>query len=311
METILITGGAGFIGSHLSRWCIDRGYKVIVVDNCSTGDVKNIHPDAIFFRSDITDPDLYEKLSEFSIQSVFHLAAQSSGEVSHNNPVEDIRINTLGTVQILEFCKKNRIERFLYASSMAIYGNPEYNPVNESNYPNPESFYGLSKLCSEQYIQHYYYSGIKTTIFRMFSVYGPGQNLLNLKQGMVSIFLAYLLNNEPLLIKGSLERFRDFIYIDDICSAWIEALDNEASYGKTYNLGTGIKTRVDELVSSLFSVMDLDPNTYTVKICGNTPDDQFGLFADIDCISKDLKWKPVNTLSMGLEKMVKWAQSAK
>ena len=311
MATILITGGAGFIGSHLARWCLRYGHSVLIVDNCSTGNPENVPEETVFFHEDITSPGVYEDLKKYQIDAVFHLAAQSSGEISFENPVEDIRVNTLGTVQLLDFCKKSGIPRFIYASSMAVYGNQGHNPVHEDDIPAPLSFYGISKVSSEQYVSHYSRSGINTTIFRMFSVYGPGQNLSNMKQGMISIFLAYLLKNEPLVIKGSLERFRDFTYIDDVCKAWMTALDNEQTYGETYNLGTGIRTTVRELVAALFSAMDSDPGTYQIVVSGNTPDDQFGLYADIKRITRDLNWKPEYTLGGGLEEMIKWARTVK
>lgn len=311
MKTILITGGAGFIGSHLAKWCLRRGYSVVVADNCTTGIPENIPEGTTFLHEDITEQRFYERLDLFPIDVVFHLAAQSSGEISHDNPVEDIRINTLGTVQLLEYCRKKEIRRFLYASSMSVYGNQERNPVSEETLPQPLSCYGISKLCSEQYINHYSRPNMNTTIFRMFSVYGPGQNLSNMKQGMVSIFLAYLLKAEPLTIKGSLDRFRDFIYIDDVCSAWMAAIDNKASYGKVYNLGSGSKIFVKDLVLQLFNAMNIDPYKYQIDVSGSTPDDQFGLFADIYRITKELEWKPEYELKTGLSKMIRWAQTQK
>lgn len=308
MTTILITGGAGFIGSHLARWCINKGYTPLVVDNCSTGREENVPTGAEFIRGDITDPALYTRLVSYQIDAVFHLAAQSSGEVSFDDPVADMRVNTLGTLQMLEHCKKNGINRFIYASSMAAYGNPDNNPVCEDIFCRPLSFYGISKRCSEEYVNHYSGAGIHTTIFRMFSVYGPGQNLSNMKQGMVSIFLAYVLQNEPVIIKGSLERFRDFIYINDVCRAWMDALFNASSYGKTYNLATGKKTTVGELVRLVCSAMNRDPDSYPVVVSGVTPDDQFGLYADISRLTHDIGWTPGHDLKRGLDEMARWAE---
>jgi UDP-glucose 4-epimerase len=137
----------------------------------------------------------------------------------------------------------------------------------------------------------------------MFSVYGPGQNMENLKQGMVSIYMAYLLQGKPILVKGSKDRFRDFIYIDDVVDAWISAIDKTRSFGKIYNLGTGMKTHVYELIREEIAVFDQDPDEYLVMYEGSTPADQFGLYADISRITADLRWQPKTRLRVGLQKM--------
>lgn len=308
MSRILITGGAGFIGSHLAKKCIASGDSVTVLDNLSTGNEANVPEGAEFIEGDISAIKTFRGLSGSKFDCVLHLAAQSSGEVSDERPGLDLNVNALGTLYLLEFCRKQNIPRFLYASSMAVYGNPPSVPVPEETPLVPLSFYGISKMTAEQYIRHYAETGLKTTVFRMFSVFGPGQDLSNLKQGMVSIFLAYLLKNEPVLVKGSPDRFRDFIYIDDVADAWYRAIDTRKTFGKTYNLATGKKTRVDELVREEIRSLGLDPKTYPVRYEGSTPADQFGLYADIDRIRKDLDWKPRYSLQQGLAVMARWAK---
>ena len=127
-----------------------------------------------------------------------------------------------------------------------------------------------------------------------------------MKQGMVSIFLAYLMKNEKIWVKGSKDRFRDFIYIDDVVGAWCSSLENEKTFGKTYNLATGRKTCVGDLVRKEISLYGLNPKTYPVKFEGSTPADQFGLYADISQIQRDLKWKPQISLDEGLKRMISW-----
>nr|WP_321351998.1 NAD-dependent epimerase/dehydratase family protein [uncultured Methanoregula sp.] len=303
---ILITGGAGFIGSHLAKRCLHAGYDVTIVDNLSTGEPANIPQGVNFIDADISSPEWLDPLKQKPVHAVLHLAAQSSGEVSDEHPDLDLKVNTLGTLLLLKWCLENHVNHFLYASSMAVYGNVEHNPVHEDVYCYPLSFYGISKYTSEQYIRHFSKKGLNTTCFRMFSVYGPGQNMKNMKQGMVSIFLAYLMNNEPVHVKGSKERFRDFIYIDDVVDAWLLALDNPKAFGKTYNLATGRKTLVGTLVDEEILAFGLNRKTYPVKYEGNTPADQFGLYADISRIRKDLNWEPQISLPEGLKKMVSW-----
>jgi UDP-glucose 4-epimerase len=303
---IIVTGGAGFIGSHIARRLTDTGYEVIVIDNLFTGTADNLPRGVEFIHGDISQKKSVSSLSGEGIYAVLHLAAQSSGEVSNEKPGLDLKVNTLSTLQLLQWCKKNSIPRFVYASSMAVYGDIRKNPVRETQICDPLSFYGISKLSSEHYIQHFAREGLATTCFRMFSVYGPGQNMTNMKQGMVSIFLAYLLQGKEIWVKGSRDRFRDFIYIDDVVTAWCSCLENEKSYGKIYNLATGKKTCVGELVHKEIEFYGLDPETYPVRFEGATPADQFGLFADISLIKQDLGWRPEVSLDDGLKKMIAW-----
>lgn len=309
VKKILITGGAGFIGSHLAKRCIDGGDSVTIVDNLSSGDISNVPEDAECIIGDISEKKTYRTLlAGRKFDCVLHLAAQSSGEISDERPDLDLRSNTLGTLLLLQWCKKQDVPRFLYASSMAVYGNPQKVPVSEATPPAPLSFYGISKMAAEHYIFSYSGKGLQTTVFRMFSVYGPGQDLNNLKQGMVSIFLAYLLKNEPVWVRGSRDRFRDFIYIDDVADAWYKSISNKKTYGKTYNLATGRKTFVHELIREEILSLGLDPDIYPVRYEGFTPADQFGLYADIGRIRKDLDWKPRYSLKDGLALMARWAK---
>lgn len=305
---LLITGGAGFIGSHLAQRCLSMGCDVTIIDNLTTGQRENIPAGAVLIEGDISDGRTLDRIPAGRIDAVLHLAAQSSGEISNEHPDLDLRVNTLGTLLLLSFCMRRGIPRFIYASSMAVYGDPARNPVSEGDPCRPLSFYGISKLASEMYVNHFAREGLQTTCFRMFSVYGPGQNLGNMKQGMASIFLAHLLEGKPVHVKGSGDRFRDFIYIDDVVEAWIRALDNPATSGKVYNLGTGVRTLVRELVREEILAFGLDPDRYPVTYSGSTPADQFGLYADISNLEKDLGWKPVISLDLGISRMVSWAR---
>jgi len=308
IKKILISGGGGFIGSHIARRCLQQGYEVTIIDDLSTGKIANIPEGARFIQMDIADEKAYGNIPS-SFDVLLHLAAQSSGEISNEDPLKDFKVNTLGTALLLKLCRDTGISRFIYASSMAVYGNASKNPVSEEDRCEPLSFYGISKLSSEHYVQHYHREGLNTTCFRMFSVYGPGQNLDNLKQGMVSIFLAYLLKGEVIWVKGSKDRFRDFIYIDDVVDAWIQAIEDPATFGNIYNLGTGEKTCVSRLVEEEIRQFGFEPGHYPVKYEGSTPYDQFGLYADISKLKRDTGWSPRHNLERGLKKMVAWARS--
>lgn len=297
-RNFLVTGGAGFIGSALARELLRRGNDVVVADNLFTGYRENVPEGAVFIEMDISNPVHYDRLADMKFDAVLHLAAQSSGEASFHDPWYDFNSHVTGTFLMLEYCRKKGTPRLLYASSMSVYGTPEYLPVNEDHRPQPMTYYASGKLAAEAYIKLYSSLGVDTTVFRMFSVYGPNQNLANKMQGMVSIYLSFILENQPITVKGSKERFRDLVYIDDIVDAWLTALDSPAAFGKTYNLGTGHKTTVGELLS-LMTKCAGNPD-YPVEFTDGTLGDQFGLYADIGSLHRDLGWQPRTDLRTGL-----------
>jgi UDP-glucose 4-epimerase len=306
---ILVTGGAGFIGSKIAHRLLADGHRVWVVDNLSTGSTKNVPDGAELVELDVSRPKLAETLPHERFECIVHLAAQSSGQISHESPQLDVMTNLFGTMQLLEWARVSGVRRFLYASSMAVYGLTEESPIREDARFVPHSFYGINKLASEHYLNHYQGLGLSTTAFRMFNVYGPGQNLANMKQGMVSIYLAYLLAGERLLVKGSGERFRDFIYIDDVVDAWVKAMGTPAADGRVYNLASGRRTVVSELIAELLGAFGIDPAAYHVEYTDPTPGDQFGIYADISRIRSELGWEPRVDLATGLKRMVTWARA--
>lgn len=236
-----------------------------------------------------------------------HLAAQSSGELSGEDPLHDIRINALGTLLLSRWCTRNAIRRFLYASSMAIYGNPQQLPVGESQPCVPLSCYGISKWASENYLRLAARDGLSSTSLRMFSVYGPGQNMENLKQGMASIFMAYMAQGREVPVTGSLRRFRDFVYIDDVVEVWLSTLALTATPSAAYNVGSGQPVTVRALLDELLKVMRL-PADYPIEERAGAPSDQFGLYADVQLIERDLSWRARTPLATGLGRMADWVR---
>lgn len=302
----LVTGGAGFIGSHLSRRLIKEGWGVHIVDNLSTGFESNVPEDAEFTLLDISKYDFIKYLPKDKFDAVFHLAAQSSGEASFDDPIYDLMTNCTSTLMLLEWCFRNKIGSFIYASSMSVYGEQKKQPVKEDSFCNPNSFYGVGKLASEGYINIYAKMGLNTTILRLFNVYGPNQNMDNLRQGMVSIYMAYIANDEEILVKGSKNRFRDLIYIDDVIDIFIKCINNRATYGKCYNVATGKKTFVHELLDAELKTFGYEPGKYPVRFEGSTPGDIMGIVADIAAINEATGWKPRIPLPLGLKKMREW-----
>jgi len=290
MANYLVTGGAGFIGSHLAKRLLKDGHKVFIFDNLSAGNVSNIPQGAIRVGA----------IGEARpCDAVFHLAAQCSQAISFDNPRLDMYSNQMLTLDLLDWCKKNGTKRFIYTSSMVIYGHAAGNGPSEYSVCRPTSYYGVHKLASEGYIR---LSDLDYTIFRLQTVYGPGQNLANRRQGIISIFLSMMLSNEPVVVKGSLARYRDFIYVDDVVDAMTKSLHAGPAYCQTYNLGTGIATTLRELLALLAELAD-----YKGKIeegQGSTQGDHHGAIANISKIYRDLNWSPKVTLKEGARRFV-------
>ena len=274
MKKILITGVAGFIGSKIAKKFISEGFEIIGVDDLSSGKIENIPKGLDFIKKDLSDSSILKFLPN-EVDLILHLAGQSSGEISFDNPVNDLKKNTLSTLNLIKYGIKNKAEKFLNASSMSVYGNVPDKPIPENFNKVPISCYGVGKLASENYLE-IFKNQLAFINFRMFNVYGPGQDMDNLRQGMVSIFLSQALKENKIHVKGSLDRFRDFIYIDDVVDIWYEFALNKTE-NISLNLGTGIKTSLNELIN-LFKNNFSDLKYYSK---GNTPGDQKGIYPDI------------------------------
>jgi len=299
---VLITGGAGFIGSHLSRRLLAEGREVVIVDNLSNGARANVPDGAEFIEMDISAPGAWDAVDLGEVDAVCHLAAQSSGSISFLDPDADMQSHVVATFRLLEQCRKNGISRFLYASSSTVYGEQESLPVREDARLQPTMFYSAGKIASEGYVRFYERFGIRSTILRMPNVYGPGQNLDNKLQGMISIYLSFMLEGRPILVKGGLERVRDFIYIDDVVEGWCRCLVSDFAAGKTYNLGSGVGNTVGNVLACLKQAWG-DPE-YQVVQEGGTPGDQSGMILDTSCIRQDLGFTAARDLASGVALMV-------
>lgn len=305
-ERFIVTGGAGFIGAHLVDKLIQEGFAVTVVDNLSTGSADNINPKADFINGEVSKPEFVKKLPSTDVRGIFHLAAQSSGEISFENPYLDFEINVASVVLLLDWCKQHDIRRFFFTSSMGVYGEEDSNrPLSETALCRPKSFYGVGKLAAENYIRLYGTLGIAATVFRLFNVYGPRQNMSNMKQGMASIYMSYVLKGEPILVKGSLDRFRDQTYVDDVIDAMMLCLKKEASINQVYNIATGRKATVSELINTILKISG-KPKDYPIKVASGTHGDIFGSYADASKAKEDLGWSSRWSLEDGIREMYRY-----
>jgi len=304
MANYLVTGAAGFIGSKLAKYLVDEGHNIVTIDNLSTGVVENIPTTVNFVEGDCSDPEIYTKIPQEPYDAIFHIAGQSSGEISYDDPVYDIRTNTESTILLLKFALKNGCNRFIYAGTMSVYGIQPDCPVVEDDVCTPMSFYGVGKLASEHYMRLYQQYGINSTSLRLFNVYGPGQNMTNLRQGMVSIFLKQALDDHKIHVKGSSERYRDFIFIDDVVMAFVQCLKKQASFGQVINVGTGVRTTVKQVVDTIIEMIG---NDIPVEYYGATYGDIHGIYAMSDLMYSILEMPKVVEFRTGMQRMVEWA----
>lgn len=302
MDKVLITGVAGFIGSHVARRFLKEGYQVVGVDDLSGGKIENVPAGVEFIQGDLALTATIARIPR-DCRRILHLAGQSSGEISFDDPVADLEKNTVSTLNLIRYGIENRIERIVYASSMSVYGAVENAPISESHHCRPLSCYGVGKHATEGYLR-VYLNELPFVALRMFNVYGPGQDMSNLRQGMVSIYLAQAHANGRIEVKGSVERFRDFIYIDDVVETWLRAATYSSALGQTLNVGTGVRTTVGELLERVCALVP--GSSYYVQ--GATPGDQSGIYADITELNKCLGLNHFTPLGEGLRVFADWAR---
>ena len=258
---VCVTGGAGFIGSHLVDRLIALGHTVLVIDNLTTGVREFVNPKAVFIEMDVRDANIESIFADFKPQVVFHEAAQTMVPASMENPKMDCDVNLLGLVNILEASRKHKVEHFLMPSSAAVYGDLDTLPLTEDMIGKPTSFYGLTKLTGEGYLRIYEQAfGLKTVCFRYSNVYGPRQGDGG-EGGVISIFTRLINEGQGLTIFGDGEQTRDFIYVDDVVEANIKAMNHPELTG-VYNISTNTSTSVNKLVSYFKSISNKDLLVY-------------------------------------------------
>lgn len=312
---VLVTGGAGFIGSHLADRLVALGHRVVVIDNESTGLRENVPPAARSIKGDVTATADLEPAFATGLDAVCHIAGQVSLIRSFTNPVADLQTNVAGTLNVVQLCLAYRVPRLLYASSMTAYGNDVVLPTPEGSPCEPSSYYGITKYAAERYVRTTAARvdldfTFNTTCFRMYNVYGPRQALDNPYQGVLGIFLGNVLRGEPLTIFGDGQQSRDFVYIDDVVDAWVGALTNPAAFGQVFNLGSGRRIAINDLATYVLAAHGKHPDGYRIVHAPARPGEQRHVEADIGRARAVLDWRPRVSFEAGLAETCRWAAGA-
>lgn len=296
----LVTGGAGFIGSHFVDRLIAEGWEVVVADDLSTGKAENLSRKAEFHRMDVRDKGLKDIFKD-KIDVVFHLAAQAQVRGSMENPVYDASVNIGGAINLLEACK-GEVEKIIYASSGgAVYGEPEYLPVDEEHRIAPLSPYGVSKYIVEEYLRVYKeIYGLPSVALRYGNVYGPRQDPYG-EAGVVAIFASKMLHGETPTINGDGEQTRDFVYVSDVVEANFLAAERKAT--GAINIATGVESSVNEVYGIIKEVLGSDVKAkHGPAIKGEVN----RICLDVKKAEKILGWKAGMTLRKGIKEFLNY-----
>jgi UDP-glucose 4-epimerase len=302
---VLVTGGAGFIGSHVVDLLLESGHGVAVVDDLSTGRRENLNEDAVFYELDVCSQELEKIFKKEKFEVVVHQAAQINVRKSLSDPVFDARVNVLGSLNLLECCRKNGVERVVYASSGgAVYGEPEYLPADERHPVNPLCPYGASKYAVEKYLNMYHVNyGLDYIALRYGNVYGPRQDPLG-EAGVVAIFTNKLLVGEAPVINGDGKQTRDFVYVGDVAKANLLALKARTEEG-VFNIGSGVETSVNEIAKHL---LDLTGSKVKPTHGPGIKGEVRRIYLNVGLAGRGLKWVPEVELEDGLGLTVGWAR---
>lgn len=302
METVLVTGGCGFIGSHIVDLLLEKGYKVAVVDNLSSGKLENINLDHVdFYNLDISSGEVINLIGEISPKYIIHQAAQVSVAASINNISRDAQINIQGSVNLIDAAIKHDVKKIIFASSAAIYGTPEYIPVDLKHNKKPISPYGLSKYTVEQYLElaklQY---GLDYTVLRYSNVYGPRQDASG-EGGVVSIFADKLIMDQEVFIYGDGEQTRDFVYVKDVACANLLALTEGD------NLVLNVSTEYEESINQLFNrIKSITRSQRTPTHIDTRAGDIRNSVLSNNETREALCWEPLYKLDKGIKELINY-----
>ncbi|MCJ7766980.1 SDR family NAD(P)-dependent oxidoreductase [Candidatus Bathyarchaeota archaeon] len=304
---VLVTGGAGFIGSHLVDRLVDIGHEVVALDNFSTGSMRNLSNSLRRSSFQLVRADIRRIPRSFvkrlgKVERVVHLAALTSVPQSVKNPASTIQVNVLGTSNVLQAAKALKAERVVFASSAAVYGAPRVIPISETASLAPISPYGASKAASEPYLRSFEASyGIEGVSLRFFNVYGPRQTS-GQYSGVIAVFAKQALNHRPLRIFGDGLQTRDFIYVSDAVDATLAALEKRFK-SRVFNIGSGRETTILELAKTIRRIVGIRS---AVKLCPPRSGEIIRSLSDVSKASNELGLVSKISLNDGLSRMIRW-----
>lgn len=306
---ILLTGGAGFIGSHIQDRLIELGHEVAILDNLRSGKKENLNPKSKFYEVDVCNKEALEQaLMDFKPEAIHHLAAQNEVPFSMEHPFEDQNMNIVGMMNLMEASHKAGVKKIIYSNTGGAY----YGDVTEADLPlvetfpvlKPTSFYGVSKMCAEQYMRLYgRLYGISWVALRYANVYGPRQDG-NKEAGVVAIFTSRMLKGEPITINGSGEHTRDYIYVGDVVEANVKALEFDKD--EAFNIATGVRTSNKQVFETIRDALGIQMEaTYGPERPGD---------ALHNCLSPQkakemMGWEAQNDFKTGVQKTVEYYRS--
>lgn len=310
MSKIIITGGAGFIGSHIAERCVSEGHEVVIIDDMDdyySPVLKKKNVDYVskfgtvtFIRGDITNLEFLMGVIDDNVDYVFHEAAQAGVRISVENPFKPNNINVVGTLNVLQASIDSNVKRVINASSSSVYGKVEHLPFDEKHPTRPVSPYGVSKLAAEHYCRVFYeVYGLPTVSLRYFTVYGPRMR----PDLAISIFTEKMLKNEPITIFGDGEQTRDFTYIDDIVAINMKLLDTNRADGVVMNIGSGNRISVNDLAKNLKEIVG---SSSGISYADVQKGDAEHTLADVGLVKELIGYESSVKIEDGLKRFVKW-----
>ena len=306
MSKVLVTGGAGFIGSHVSEQLLVRGYDVMVLDDLSGGFEDNLVPGVRFIEGSITDPILINKLfEEEKFDYVYHLAAYAAEGLSHFIKHFNYTNNLIGSINLINAAINHGIKCFVFTSSIAVYGASPKLPMSEADFPHPEDPYGIAKLAVEQELRvSHEMFGLNYIIFRPHNVYGERQNIGDRYRNVVGIFMNQIMQGKPMTIFGNGNQTRAFSYIKDIVPLMVEAIQTPAAFNQVFNIGADQPYSVNELAFAVAKAMGVSPNIQYLHP-RNEVKDAYSTHEKIEAVFGK---RPATSLDDGLEAMAAWVK---
>ncbi len=303
-RSVVVTGGAGFIGSHLVDRLIVLGHRVTVIDDLSAGLRKHVNPRAAFVKMDIRSSRLGAAFRRFRPAAVFHLAAQKNLRTSADKPLFDADVNIMGSLNVIECSRRYGVRTLVFASSAAVYGEAARVPTPETWIPDPVTPYGIAKHAVDRYLGFFgAASALRTVSLRYANVYGPRQDAKG-EAGVVAIFAQRLIRGKPLVVNGTGGQTRDYVYVDDVVSANVAAMRTHVR--GTFNVGTGRQTSVNALASAMLRTSRAD---VPIRHGPAVPGDVLRSALESAHARRQLRWKSTVPLSEGLKRTLSWIRS--